>query len=183
MKTILLYISLYILTANLATAQLSELAKKCNYEEDELTLTINGWDFDRIDYNHAAFTNVVGSASLATLSYSGERDTAEFGYPWFYYKDSNGENWMRFSGILEGADGNYQGKKTINSFQIKNRNNFNVNGLRVGDPKSDVVTTFSNVCYKDNGNHIYIHYRWYTVSFIIDPATNLVTQMNLFCPI
>lgn len=92
----------FLLFINLATEQLTELAKQCNYEQDDLTLIINGWDFDRTDYDHATFGSVVGATPLATLSYSGEKDTAEFGYPWFYYKDLSGENWMKFSGLQEG---------------------------------------------------------------------------------
>jgi hypothetical protein len=152
------------------------------YEQNDLTLTINGWDFDRTDYDHGTFANVVGATNLASLSYSGEKDTEEFGYPWFYYADGVA-NSIQFKGLLEGINNSYQGKKIIHSFIIRSRNNFNVNGLRVGDLKSDVTSTFSNVCYKENGNLIYLYYKWYTIGFLIDPATNTILEIELYSPI
>jgi hypothetical protein len=155
----------------------------CIFSKNDLTITLSGWDIDRTDYDHATFTSVVGDNNLNALSYSGEKDTEEFSYPWFYYTDSNGENFIHFSGVLEGTNGTYQGQKMINSFKITSRNHFNVNGLRVGDPKIAVMTAFPQLCYKSDVNDIFLSYEWYTLSFTIDSNTNLISCISLYSPL
>jgi hypothetical protein len=57
----------------------------CSYTESEITIKLNGWDINRTDYTHERFIEVTDINNNSELNYSGEKDTEEFGYPWYYY--------------------------------------------------------------------------------------------------
>lgn len=160
------------------------IGQECNYDSTDLNITLNGWDLDRTDYTHERFIVVAGLKHDSQLDYSGEKDTQEFGYPWYYYYSGN--NYIHFAGVMD-SQGDYNGLKRISSFVIKERGVFNVNGIQVGDTKSDLRQAFSgvNFCSEMNSlgqEEMYFWYEYFALSIFISPD-NTIVEIKLSRPI
>jgi len=164
--------------------------ENCSFDTSDLTIELNGWDIDRTDYTHENFLNCTGLQNKSQfdnpqLDYSGEKDTAEFGYPWYYYY--SGTNFIHFAGVVE-SSGNYNGLKRINNFVIRERGVFNLNGIQVGDSLADLEQEFSgvNFCTKtidSSKKALFIRYEYFTLGFLISSADDTIQEIELYSPI
>ncbi|NEV94865.1 hypothetical protein G3567_11995 [Psychroflexus sp. YR1-1] len=162
----------------------SAFGQECNYDSTDINVTLNGWDIDRTDYTHERFIEVAGLEQNSQLDYGGEKDTEEFGYPWYYYYLGN--NYIHFAGITE--DFNYNGLKRINSFVIKERGVFHVNGIQVGDTESALKQAFSEVsfCTKSISSRkkaLFFRYEYFTLGFVISTYDHTILEIELYAPI
>lgn len=140
--------------------------------------------FDRTDYTHEKFIEVAGLENSNELDYSGEKDKEEFGCPWYYYYLGN--NYIHFAGVTKNF--NYNGLKRINSFVIKEKGVFNVNGIQVVDTESDLKHAFSevNFCTKSISSRkkaLFFRYEYFTLGFVISTYDNTILEIELYAPI
>ncbi|MBZ9652194.1 hypothetical protein [Psychroflexus montanilacus] len=155
----------------------------CSYTESEITIELNGWDISRTDYTHEKFIEVTGLDNNSQLTYSGEKDTEEFGYPWYYY--GLGESYFNFAGVMDNQ-GDYNGLKRIFSFKIKKRGKLNVNGIQVGDTVDDLKAHFNHFdfCTKTNEGKksLILRYSYQSLIFEISP-NGKIKVIELYSPI
>lgn len=162
----------------------STIGQECNYDSTDLNISLNGWDIDRTDYTHERFIEVAGLGHNSQLDYSGEKDTEEFGYPWYYYKLGN--SFIHFSGILDNS-GNFNGQKRIFLFKIKSRDVcLNVNGIKIGDTLSKLNQTFNdsnfcNITYEGQQAKM-LRYEHFTLYFVIS-SDNVIKEIGLNKPL
>lgn len=172
MKNIIILAAFFTSLLNFAQNNINP--SNCTYSQSDLTLTLNGWDISRSNYDHFTFINTAALRQYAGLQYSGEKDTAEFGYPWFYY--ALDDNYIHFAGVLD-TSGDYTGNKRLFSFKINSGNQFNLNGIEIGDATQEVFNLFPNHCI--DGNEIVVFYDQTALSFKFNPTNNLITSMAL----
>lgn len=118
------------------------------------------------------------------MDYSGEKDTEEFGYPWYYYYLGN--SYIHLAGVTENF--NYNGKKRINSFVIKERGVFHVNGIQVGDIESALKQAFSEVSFctdsiSSRKKGLYFWYEYFALTFVISTYDHTILEIELYAPI
>ena len=171
MKNIIIITALIFM--NIAVAQNSINPDNCTYAESDVTLTLNGWDVSRTDYDHYSFINTARLRQYTNLEYSGEKDTAEFGYPWFYYKLNN--NFIQFAGLLDTPNFNYSGRKKLFSFKINSGTELNLNNIEIGDSTQEIFNLFSNYCMEDD--MIVVFHGYSTVSFEFNPSTDTIESI------
>lgn len=178
---------IFFLLCKMAYSQLPASTTDCDYAYTDINLSLNGWDFSRTDYENSIFIQALGSTINVgssptintTLDYSGEKDTAEFGYPWYYYK--YGSNRIHFSGKLN-ANGVLTNEKQLFSFRIVT-DDFNVNGIKVGDNISQVINSFNLICHDSFKSEYYLNYGYHSLSFFYNSQNNLIIRIEYNTPL
>jgi hypothetical protein len=180
MKNILIIILLLI--SSVVYSQRNVNPNNCTYAATDITITLNGWDIDRVDYDHRAFLTATSLQQYNNFTFSGEKNTAEFGYPWYYY--TLNDNRISFAGLIEAQNNQFLGKISLFDFDIKSGQELNVNGINIGDSTQEVLNIFNNICMDNENNALVVYYNCCSVlSFNYDVSTNLITSISYFTPL
>lgn len=176
MKTYLFII--YLLCSLMLSAQ------NCQTTFQENAVILSGWDVSRTDYSHSRFESVTGIDMDAQFNYSGPKDQEEFGYPWFYYKNSNTDNYegLHFAGIVERINDEYQGRNHLRSFKLTT-DTFNVNGVVVGDSIQTVRDQFNDYCEDQETRSVFLRYDEQEIRFYYYELSNTIYKITFFTPI
>ncbi|MBZ9652196.1 hypothetical protein [Psychroflexus montanilacus] len=155
----------------------------CSFTESEITIELNGWDICRTDYTHEKFIEVTGLDNNSQLTYSGRKDTEEFGYPWYYY--GLGESYFNFAG-KQNNSGYFNGQKRMFSFKIKKRGSLKVNGIQVGDTVDDLKENFNHVDFCE-GSHegldnLFLRFTYQSLTFILS-SNGTIQEIQLYSPL
>ena len=158
------------------------LSQECQTTFIDNSLYLSGWDVSRTDYSHARFESVTGLDMEAEFNYSGPKDQAEFGYPWFYY-NADGSNYIHFAGIIERSSLEYQGKNQLHSLVLNpTTSNLDINGVKVGDSISKVYDKFSVYCEDAQPRSVHIRYNEQALRFYYQELGKIITKIEFFTP-